>query len=237
MNSITELLASWETAEGEPLKGDLIDISRYKRGDLSCMCAQGQLLYVVGKWSAERLTCTSQGKADTAVARLLNISRGHAILLRKINDQEEGSPALVLTDPSRIIGRAWNTMLDFWWYLDELEQGKYELTDELSDNLEAFKAASNAARYATGWSVCWSISRQVVKATTNEEVVLHVVSGATWELLGARTLRELNLPFVFLPMLGFESPEALPARPVDYGTINLKAVSTVTKNKKESTNE
>ena len=55
MTKINDLIDRWNTNEGKPYKGQLIDKESYEDGSLSCMCAQGQVLHVVGGWSAERL--------------------------------------------------------------------------------------------------------------------------------------------------------------------------------------
>ena len=100
MNNINELIARWNTDEGKPYKGSLIDMGSYEDGNLSCMCAQGQVLHVVGGWDAKRLSNIQQVDADKETAKLLNISRAHAVLLRNTNDKIDGAPAIVLTDPA-----------------------------------------------------------------------------------------------------------------------------------------
>jgi len=117
---IEELIARWNTDEGKPYKGRLIDIDSYEDGNLSCMCAQGQVLHVVGGWDAQMLKDTEQANADKETAALLNISRAHAILLRNTNDNLDGAPAIVLTDPSKVIGDQWSKLLDFWWHTDSM---------------------------------------------------------------------------------------------------------------------
>ena len=104
MTKITDLIDRWNTNEGKPYKGSLIDKRSYEDGNLSCMCAQGQVLHVVGGWSAERLLDARQAEADKETAKLLNISRAHAVLLRNINDKVDGAPAIVLTDPGAVLG-------------------------------------------------------------------------------------------------------------------------------------
>ena len=101
----------------------LIDKSSYEDGNLSCMCAQGQVLHVVGGWSTERLAGAEQEDADKETAKLLNISRAHAVLLRNINDKVDGAPAIVLTDPGAVLGDQWSKLLDFWWHMDTLDAG------------------------------------------------------------------------------------------------------------------
>ena len=143
MNNINKLIARWNTDEGKPYKGSLIDMHSYEEGNLSCMCAQGQVLHVVGGWDAMMLKNTKQAEADKATAKLLNISRAHAVLLRNTNDKIDGAPAIVLTDPAKVIGDQWSKLLDFWWYMDTLDVAGWR-------KAAAWDAAGDAAWAAAG---------------------------------------------------------------------------------------
>ena len=97
MARIDEVIARWDAGEGKPYKGSLIDWSAYD-GDgaappsnIGCMCAQGQVLHLLGGWSPQRLRDTEQEDADRETAKLLNISVAHAILLRNVNDKVDGA--------------------------------------------------------------------------------------------------------------------------------------------------
>ena len=105
MTTINELIDRWNTDEGKPFKGSLIDWDEYMEApdDIGCMCAQGQVLNLVAGWTQERLNDVNQSIADKEVARLLNISVTHSVLLRRINDTAPGSPSIVLTDPQKVL--------------------------------------------------------------------------------------------------------------------------------------
>lgn len=139
MAELNELIARWNTDEGKPYKGSLIDMDNYQDGNLGCMCAQGQVLHEVGGWTAEMLSSTAQVDADEATAKLLNISRAHAVLLRNTNDKIDGAPAIVLTDPAKVIGDQWSKLLDFWWHMDT------PTTDDWRKVAAARAAAGDAA--------------------------------------------------------------------------------------------
>ena len=104
MASIAEVIARWDSGDGKPYKGRLIDWREYEADpdNIGCMCAQGQVLALAGGWGPQRLRDTDQTEADTETAKLLNISRAHAILLRNINDSADGAPSIVLTDPGKV---------------------------------------------------------------------------------------------------------------------------------------
>jgi hypothetical protein len=122
VTDIKELIARWDSSEGRPYKGSLIDWSAYEAApdSLGCMCAQGQVLHTVGGWTPDRLRNTAQETADAETAKLLNISRAHAILLRQVNDSIDGAPSIVLTNPEKVLGGEWSKLLDFWWHIDQM---------------------------------------------------------------------------------------------------------------------
>ena len=174
--ALSSLIERWNSPEGHPYKGQLIDWSAYRAdpANIGCACAQGQVLWQVGGWEPERIRMiASQAKADLEVAKLLNISRAHSILLRSINDKVDGAPSIVLTDPGKVLGSEWSRLLDFWWHMDQMKAADWKSV-----------AAARAA---------------------------------AWEIQGAHLLRERGKPFFFLPMFGFADPEAIPARPANYG--------------------
>ncbi len=57
---------------------------------------------------------------DKATAQTLGISVIHAILLRRFNDLSSLSPAIVLNEPERILGKNWERVLEFWHYIESL---------------------------------------------------------------------------------------------------------------------
>ena len=223
MNNINELIARWNTDEGKPYKGSLIDMGSYEDGNLSCMCAQGQVLHVVGGWDADRLSSIQQSDADKETAKLLNISRAHAVLLRNTNDMIDGAPAIVLTDPAKVIGDQWSKLLDFWWYMNTLNTdgwakvvaARYAVWDAAwhAARYAARDAAGDAAGYAV-WDAAWDAAWHAARYAARD-----AAGYATSEIQGAEILKRDGKPFFFLPMFGFASPDEIPARPADYGVV------------------
>ena len=221
MTEITKLIDRWNSDEGKPYKGRLIDRDSYSEGDLSCMCAQGQVLHVVGGWDADRLSNTGQAEADRATAKLLNISRAHAVLLRNMNDKVDGAPAIVLTDPGKVLGDQWSKLLDFWWHMDTLGAYGWKKVD-----------AAGAAAWAAAWGAAWDAAgvaagdaaRDAAWAAAGDaagDAAGGAAGDAAWvaaaEIQGAEIFKRDGTPFFFLPMFGFASPDDIPARPADYG--------------------
>ena len=202
--NIHEIIERWNTDEGKPGKGRLINYDNYSPGDLSCMCAQGQVLYAIGGWSPERLRNTGQIEADKATAELLRISRAHAVLLRHVNDKEDGAPSVVLTDPGKVLGDQWSKLLDFWAYMDTIDVAGW---------LKVYNA--RAAAEAAAWDAAWAAAGAAAEAAAG--AAAEAAAGASNEIQGREVLEREGKPFFFLPLFGFASPDEIPARPADYG--------------------
>jgi len=104
--TIEQIIARWDSGDGKPYKGSLIDWDAFKAdpANVGCMCAQGQVLALAGGWDYAELRDTKQSEADIATAKLINISCAHAVLLRNINDKADGAPSIVLTNPGKVLG-------------------------------------------------------------------------------------------------------------------------------------
>ena len=156
---------------------------------IGCMCAQGQVLHLVGGRSAEDLSALQQFKADGEVAAILNISRAHSVLLRNINDKADGAPSIVLRDPAKALGDQWSKLLDFWWMLDQFNGAEWS-------NVTAARAAA--------WDAAWEAAREAARE-------------AAWEIQGFELLGQRGRDVFFLPMFGIKTLADIPARPDDYG--------------------
>jgi len=230
---LLELIDRWNTGEGRPYKGSLIDWSAYNRDnhDIGCMCAQGQVLHFVGGWSPERLHNSNQNDADTETAKLLNISRAHAVLLRRVNDNADGAPAIVLENPGSVLGDEWSKLLDFWWHLDTMTAKQWDAVGEVAWSSVEWDVASHAARVAGGdfaWETALAVAgtARVVSASARTTVRDFAstplttplnAAGASREIQGLKILSKNETPFFFLPAFGFASIDDIPARPVNYG--------------------
>ena len=202
--TITDLLDRWNNDEGKPYKGCLIDVKAYDPdhpNNIGCMCAQGQVLNIIGGWGFDKLNNSAQSDADTEVAKLLNISRAHSILLRQINDSVSGAPSTVLTSPVDVLGDQWSKILDFFVYLDGMDRAAWNASRD---------AAWNASRGAAG-AAAWNASRAAARNAARDTAL------ATNEIQGAETIRAEGKEFFFLPLFGFPTPDYIPARGADYG--------------------
>ena len=236
MTKLTELLTRWDAGDDKPFKGSLIDWRAYEADpdSLGCMCAQGQVLHQLGGWSPERIRdINGQAKADAEVAKLLNISRGHAVLLRNVNDSVDGAPSIVLTDPGKVLGGEWSKLLDFWWHIDQMTAKDWDAARDAARDVptqaadrpvgaaqDAAQGAAWAAAQDAARDAAWDAARDAAWAAAG--AAAWAAAGATawaaaWEIQGAHIFRAANRPFYFLSLFGFASPDEIPARPANYG--------------------
>ena len=232
--NIETLLERWDSNEGKPYKGSLIDMSAYKADpqNIGCMCAQGQVLHLLGGWEPTRLQNTDQDDADKATAELLNISVAHSILLRSVNDKQDGAPSIVLTNPEKVLGDQAQTVLAFWLHLDRMKAEDWAAARDAAwdaaraaarDAAFAAKDAAWAAAWDAAWAAAWDPAFAAKDAAWAAawDPARNAAGYACSEIQGARIMREKGQPFFFLPMFGFADPEAIPALPTDYGKPRL----------------
>jgi hypothetical protein len=194
--TVEELLDYWPG--NIPFKGSLVS------DDGSCMCAQGQALHFIDGMSADDLSNLEQEEADKRVAELFGISRAHAVLLRRVNDTEDGAPSVVIRNPEKVIGDQAHIVLAFWRHLDRMSPDDWitlasaRASARASAWDSARDSAGDSARASAGDSAgdsAWDSARDSAWATN--------------EIQGAAVMRAKGLPFFFLPLFGFADPEAV----------------------------
>jgi hypothetical protein len=153
--ALDDILARWDSGEGKPFKGRLIDFGAYAADpdNIGCMCAQGQVLHLLGGYSPQKLRDTEQEQADREAAKLLGISIAHSILLRSVNDSVDGAPSIVLTHPEKVLGSEAQTVLAFWRHLDRMTDEDWLKVDAAW--AAAWAAAGDAAGGAA-WAAAWA---------------------------------------------------------------------------------
>jgi hypothetical protein len=203
--NLQDLLSRWDSNEGKPYRGSLIDWDAYEGDgieppdDIGCMCAQGQVLHLLGGWRPNILHTVGQAEADRETAKLLNISTAHAILLRQVNDKLDGAPSIVLTHPEKILGDQAHVVLAFWRHLDSMNS-----IARTAARTAAWDVAGAAARTAAG-AAARDAARDAARAAAGA-----AAGAAAWasnEIQGAAIMRERRQPFFFLPLFGFDKPE------------------------------
>ena len=214
--TIEQLIAKWDSPDGHPYKGQLIDWDAYEADptDIGCMCAQGQVLHLLGGMSPEKIRTMKQPNADRENAKLLGISRAHAVLLRTINDSVDGAPAIVLTHPEKVLGDQAQTVLAFWRHLDRMTVKQWDAA-RAADRVGAWAAARGAAR-AAAWAAAGAAAMDAARAAAwaaagaaARDAAGTAAWYATYEIQGAAIMRKNGTPFFFLPLFGFADPEAV----------------------------
>ena len=218
-NTLEALLERWDSGDGKPYKGSLIDWDAYEANpdSLGCMCAQGQVLNVIRGMTPQEINdIADQREADTLVMETLGISRGQAILLRNINDSVDGAPSVVLTHPEKVLGDQAQAVLAFFKYLDSM-------TDADWQNHFAARDAAWAAAGAAAWDAAWAAAGAAAWAAARDAAwaaagaaAWAAARAAAWaaawaanEIQGASILTQAGKPLFFLALFGFKTVEAL----------------------------
>ena len=194
--TIEELLDYWPG--NIPFKGSLVSEDGF------CMCAQGQALHFLDGMSADDLRNLEQAKADRRIAELFGISRAHAVLLRIVNDTQDGAPACVIRNPEQVLGDQAQIVLAFWRHLDRMTA-----KDMAACGAAGGSAADSAADRA--WQSAWDSARDGTAPAAADSVWggVWAAARATNEIQGAAVMRAKGFPFFFLPLFGFADPEAV----------------------------
>ncbi len=188
---IADIISRWDAGDGKPYKGSLIDWRSYEADpeNMGCMCAQGQVLHAVGGWDHTKLRSTAQPEADAETAKLLNISRAHSVLLRKINDKVDGAPSIVLTDPGKVLGDQWSKLLDFWWLFHNYTAEDWRKVaaplPALADAEDvAWGAAVAAAWRDVAWNAAWNAARDAAwgaaRSTVRRSAMARFRGSSAW---------------------------------------------------------
>lgn len=207
--TVEELLDYWPG--NIPFKGRLVS------NDGSCMCAQGQALHFLGNLTIDELRNISQPDADSRVAELFGISVAHSVLLRIVNDSQEGAPSSVIRNPEQVLGDQAQIVLAFWRHLDRMTPAAW------ASAWAAAETAALASAWASAWAAVWASSsaaritaaRAAARAAagaSDEAAVMRAAraaAGASNEIQGAAVMRAKGLSFFFLPLFGFSDPEAV----------------------------
>jgi hypothetical protein len=207
--TVSELLDYWPGSI--PFKGGLIS-------DDGCMCAQGQALHFLNGLSPDELRKLHQSEADKKVAEIFGISLAHSVLLRIVNDSRDGAPSVVIRNPEKILGDQAQVILAFWHHLDTISSAAWEAVGAkvacmaTGAAYAAWKTAREAAKAAFGETASMEAGTMASDAAWGAIKVpiqgaFTAAPGATNEIQGAAIMRANNQPFLFLPLLGFATPE------------------------------
>ena len=203
--TVEELLDYWPG--NIPFKRSLIS------DDGSCMCAQGQALYFLDKFNSNDLRNINQATADKRVAELFGISRAHSVLLRIVNDRQDGAPSSVIRNPEQVLGDQAHVVLAFWRHLDRMTAKDWDAVGVAARDAAWYAArdaagvaARDAARDAAGVAArdaAWDAAGVAARDAAWD------AAWATNEIQGAEVMRAKGVSFFFLPLFAFANPKAV----------------------------
>ena len=106
-------------------------------------CAQSEALMMhKGIGVMDFMAFRTQGTGlDKSTAKALGISVIHSVLLRRFNDLSSHNPAIVLNEPERVLGRNWEKVLEFWYYVSSLS------SRDVRQLLEKFPSEARQSEY------------------------------------------------------------------------------------------
>ena len=184
------------------------------------MCAQGQVLHFLDHVSLADLSDYGQSKADSRVSELLGISRAHAVLLRIVNDGQDGAPTSVICNPEQVLGDQAQAVLAFWRHLDRMTPKDWAdaraaaraaaWDGAMADARAAARAAAWDGAMADAWDSAWTAAGDTAWDVGGDKTA-KAAAGATNEIQGAAVMGTNSQPFLFLPFFGFANPEAVMA--------------------------
>ncbi|CAN5950557.1 unnamed protein product [Sphagnum jensenii] len=195
--TIESIVKRWSGLERPLFKGKLIDQD-------GCKCAQGDVLFCAG-FTDRELRKMGQSKADIETARVLGISRTHAVLLRQVNDSVGGAPQLVLSDPKQVLGDKAPLLLAFWLHLDQMTSAARGDAARAAARA-ARDAAAWDARDAAAWDAAWDDVRDAAGAAA--DAAAGAAGDAAWassEIQGMERLERNGKQPYFLAFFGFKT--------------------------------
>lgn len=227
--TMEQIINRWTNPETRPTfaRNYLIKYNGPKVPENACRCAQGDILHLAG-YTDEYLdeadgSDPRQRIVDSLVAKMLNISITHSILLRDVNDSGKGNPESVLSNPKKILGARAEKILSFWKKIDELDKKLFfrmerEIIDNIKKEFGALYHINDNIIYDIIWKITASnnVKYDCLKTRVGqikflrsvyanyESFVLAVILSAMKEIV---TGKKKNLKF--LPVLGINSLDDL----------------------------
>jgi hypothetical protein len=195
--TIANMVERWSGLERPLFKGKLIDND-------GCKCAQGDVLSCAG-FSDDELRRMDQAKADKETARILGISTTHAVILRLVNDQDDGAPQIVLSNPAKILGDQAPLLLAFWCHLDRMSLAARSAvrSAERAAAWSAAELAAEAAAWAAARSDSWAAVRSAVRSAAWDDS--WSAAWASHEIQGMDKLEAAGKQPYFLAFFGFDT--------------------------------
>lgn len=203
MNEVARnAVARWCDPNSRPLfKRALIDGN-------GCCCAQGDILRHELRMGDKEIRAIRQEHADHIVAEALGVHISISILLRLVNDSEEGCPQDVLSDLPRFLGKHHEQIQGLFEYFNSHEgHGVFVHQDHSRLVQYAYKASLGPMAPLERKFLQALVASVYVSFSSTSEML------AILEVLFQEQIRNGELgdhPFPFLSNFGFKGPEDIP---------------------------
>ena len=124
----------------------------------------------------------------------MTYSKAHQKFANRLNSPE------ALTNPQDFLGPNTETVLNFWKWMDSLNQDQWKIVSERYRNLDvvAWDAALDAAWDAAG-NVAGYAARDAARNAARY-AALNAAGYATWELMGMHIILEQGKSLTFVPL-------------------------------------
>ena len=132
----------------------------------------------------------------------MNHSKAHQNFSNRLENPE------ALTSPQDFLGPNYQTVINFWWFMDSLSEDQWKEVARRYDALDtaAWNAARAAAKYAArdtaynaarnaAWDAAWDAARVAARDAAG-----YAAGYATSELIGMHTLLNDGKELLFVPL-------------------------------------
>jgi hypothetical protein len=132
----------------------------------------------------------------------MNYSKAHQNFSNELQNPE------ALKNPQNFLGPNYETVLNFWWFMDGLTENQWDEVARRYDAPDyatyyaARNAAGNAARYAAG-AAAGNAAWYAAGYAASDRRVVAAAGAATYELMGMHKLFERGDSLTFVPLFDF----------------------------------
>ena len=136
----------------------------------------------------------------------MNYSKAHQNFSNRLENPE------ALTSPQDFLGPNYQTVINFWWFMDSLSEDQWKEVARRYDALDtaAWNAARAAAKYAArdtaynaarnaAWDAAWDAARVAARDAAG-----YAAGYATSELIGMHTLLNDGKELLFVLFFNFQ---------------------------------
>ena len=125
----------------------------------------------------------------------MNYSKAHQKFSNELQNPE------ALTSPQDFLGPNYETVLNFWWYMDSLTETQWK---EVARRYDALDPAARVAAWDAAWDAAGYAARVAAGVAAWDAAMSaawYAARYATYELMGMHTLLNDGKDLLFVPLL------------------------------------